>query len=74
MRKFKSDRCWEHEDGEFVLDIDAEAAIEQAKKDERAKCVAEINSKAKDLEVQGWKFYGKEFRLLAKELAKGLNQ
>lgn len=56
-------------DGEYVKFSDAEAAIEQAKRDERAKCVAELREYEKTVH------HGQSFIYLASQhLAKGLNQ
>ena len=77
MRRFRSDRCYEHEDGEFVLDVDAEAAIAEARQDERRKCVAEVRG------LQVHKFYIGEdewlsprhgLQIAADHLSKGLTQ
>lgn len=74
IRKFKSDRCYEHTDGEFVLYIDHEAAIAEVRRQERERCVAEIRVLARDFQQAGqWPQYA-AVDYAAELLKKGLTQ
>ena len=77
MRKFRPYHYGgmaDDQNGDYVIFSEAQSAIEQARRDERAKCVAELEAMAQCEHDEGYHGIAKSVFQAARHLAKGLNQ